>query len=337
MIDLVTHSSAAIDEVGVPTPVTDRIGTALNKASGELRAAVTHLFAGGGKLLRPALVILCARAVGSGSAPSTPQIQEMTGSVYDVAAAVELIHVASLIHDDIIDRASTRRNRPSVNTLWNNHMAVLAGDFLFAEAFNLLSPHATKGAIGLMTQAISAMCQGEIDQRQQAFDANIKESTYLDRVEKKTAKLLAASCEAGARVIGADEFLCRALADYGRYLGLAYQITDDVLDLQGNGATLGKPVGSDLREGVITLPVIRLLEHGDYRPMIASALAARNVDEAMIEQVRTAAISTGTIASVKRKAQELGEKARQSLEVLPASPARARLEQLITEAIFRDR
>jgi heptaprenyl diphosphate synthase len=187
--------------------------------------------------------------------------------VIDIAAAAELIHTASLIHDDIIDQADTRRGVSTLNSIQGNHTAVLAGDFLFATAFGLLANCRCPGALTALTGAIRDMCQAEIEQKETRFHFSVTENAYLSRIEKKTASLLAACCYAGAQAGDHVHETVASLAAYGRNLGLCFQITDDLLDFTGDSATLGKPAGSDLAQGILTLPVIYLLhnsvfEHG---------------------------------------------------------------------------
>ncbi|MGD0153708.1 MAG: polyprenyl synthetase family protein [Thermacetogeniaceae bacterium] len=232
------------------------------------QAGILGVYAGqviraGGKRLRPLLVILC-----SGLADPSHQ------PLIDMAAAAELIHTASLIHDDILDQATTRRGATTINHLQGNHTAVLAGDFLFAAAFDLLTCTGRPEALALMTEAIRAMCQAEIEQKEAVFQFSVTESRYLGRIEKKTAALLAACCGAGALAGGAAPEEVASLMAFGRNLGLCFQITDDLLDFTGDSATLGKPAGSDLAQGILTLPVIYLLQYFAFEQ--ESELAAGN-------------------------------------------------------------
>jgi heptaprenyl diphosphate synthase len=218
--------------------------------AGTLGAHAWHVIRAGGKRLRPLLVILC-------SSIDDPSCQPLI----DMAAAAELIHTASLIHDDIIDRSDSRRSVPTLNHLHGNHTAVLAGDFLFALAFGLLTRSRCPEALALMADAVQAMCQAEIEQKESLFQFSLTESMYLRRIEKKTAALLAACCGAGALAGGLEPEAVASLASYGRNLGLCFQITDDLLDFTGDSADLGKPAGSDLAQGILTLPVIYLLQN----------------------------------------------------------------------------
>jgi heptaprenyl diphosphate synthase len=218
--------------------------------AGALGVYAGHVIRAGGKRLRPLLVLLCSGV----DDPACPQVIE-------IAAAAELIHTASLIHDDILDQADTRRGVPTLNILQGNHTAVLAGDLLFATAFGLLAHCHCPGALAVMTDAIRDMCQAEIEQKEALFQFSVTESMYLNRIEKKTASLLAACCSAGALAGGQVPEAVASLDAYGRNLGLCFQITDDLLDFTGDSSTLGKPSGSDLAQGILTLPVIYLLNN----------------------------------------------------------------------------
>lgn len=317
-------------------PVRERIQHLIERAHGELRQAVDYLFASEGKLLRPTLVWLCAEAYHDYS----PQHRTIVGNldkdaIVDFAAAAEMIHVASLVHDDVIDEALTRRNAVSLNVRFSNHTAVLAGDFLFASAFELLSKHASKGVISLMTDAIARMCHGEIHQKVALYDPGTTEQGYFDRIEGKTAALIAACCEGGARLAGADDETARRFRRYGHKLGLAFQIVDDILDLDGDPDELGKPTGQDLRQGVITLPVIRLLAHSDYYEVLAPSLISRCVDDHCLTAVKTAARAVGAVDSARKTAAQLIHEALEEIKPYCVTPAGLTLKELGNQVIAR--
>jgi heptaprenyl diphosphate synthase len=244
-----------------------------------------HLIRAGGKRLRPLLVILC-------SGIEDPACQPLI----DIATAAELIHTASLIHDDILDRSDTRRGVPTVNHLWGNHTAVLAGDLLFATAFGLLARGHCPGALAAMTAAIRDMCQAEIEQKEAVFQFSVTEDMYLSRIEKKTASLLAACCSAGALAGGLGPEAADSLAAYGRDLGLCYQITDDLLDFTGDSNTLGKPSDSDLVQGILTLPVIYLFNNMAFEQGGEIAIKhcpASKPDQARLQEIARQAATGG--------------------------------------------
>lgn len=339
----VTRTSPELDVA--LTPILSRIDAALEGASGRLAEAARHLLVAGGKHLRPLLVVLSAEAVrstGAGAAPTHAGPTEE--ALYDVAAAVEMIHVASLIHDDIIDEAATRRSVPSVNARWDAHTAVLAGDYLFASAFGVLARYAHLGMAELMTGAIRQMCQGEILQREQAFNPDLTEEEYVDRVRGKTAALLAAACEAGARLSGADPVRAGALREYGLALGLAFQVIDDVLDLDGEDEALGKATGSDLRQGVVTLPVIHLLAEPRWKERFSPLIRRRTIGQELAEEIRLAARESGATERARLTGFALAERAAASLapfEERSASPAGTlavtALKRLCRQAVARAR
>ncbi len=211
---------------------------------GELAA---HLLKAGGKRLRPTLTI-CAAYAARGPCAAAPDV--LTG-----AAAVELVHLGSLYHDDVIDEAETRRGVPSVNARWSNISAILAGDFLLARASSLA---ASLGAdiAGLLADTIGELCRGQVLELQYLFNAERDEETYLSSIEGKTAALLATAARVGGMVSRVNAATLDALTQFGHHLGMCFQIVDDLLDLTASEADLGKPSGNDLHEGVYTLPVI---------------------------------------------------------------------------------
>ena len=210
-----------------------------------------HMVNSGGKRLRPALCLLSARAGQSFNREH----------VMPLAVAIEMVHMASLMHDDVIDEADTRRGAPAVNSQWGNQIAILAGDHMFAQAFQVVYEEHYGEEVALrMAKLISGLSSGEIIQDASVFKGNCGVADYLNRIELKTADFLAVSCELGAMVSGVDEATVKALRTYGHDLGMAFQITDDLLDVVEKTETIGKPAGNDIRQGIVTLPVIRAIE-----------------------------------------------------------------------------
>ncbi len=278
----------------------------------------------GGKRLRPALVILF------GSFAPAPRAE-----LVDVATAVELIHTASLVHDDIIDHAGHRRGIPTISARFGNHQAVLYGDFLFARAFALLTQHGQTGILANMTRAISLMCEGEMEQSALRFDCNLTEADYMAYVHKKTAFFLSSCCLAGAEVCGLSPVYQRHITAFGLQLGYAFQLTDDLLDYCGTGEVTGKPVLHDLAEGYLTLPVIRLLRTHSHGPFLRRLIEERDFSAANMDYVRAALESTGILDDVRRKASLLLMRAKQNLARLPAVPERAFLSRLADHVLNR--
>jgi heptaprenyl diphosphate synthase len=231
-----------------------------------------HGIEAGGKRLRPALVVSAATAIGGREA--------VTERVVDAAAAVELLHLASLYHDDVLDSAAVRRGRPSPNALWGNHAAVLGGDVLLSHAYRVA---ADLGATELrrLAHTLTALCAGQIAESAAQFDAARDVASYDASIRGKTAALLATSCWLGASTAGAPPRTADALASFGMELGVAFQIVDDVLDLYGHGLQTGKPAGSDLREGIFTLPVLMTLQRD---PSLAELLV-EGIDEHGVAEV----------------------------------------------------
>lgn len=231
-----------------------------------------HGIEAGGRRLRPALVVFAAMTIGGRDA--------VNERVVDAAAAVELLHLASLYHDDVLDSAPIRRGRPSPNALWGNHAAVLGGDVLLSHAYRVA---ATLGAAELqrLSLTLAALCSGQLAESSAQFDATRDVADYEASIRGKTAALLATSCWLGATTAGACADAAEALGRFGMELGIAFQVVDDVLDLYGHGLQIGKPAGSDLREGVFTLPVLLTLQRD---PALAELLV-EGIDEQGVRDV----------------------------------------------------
>lgn len=245
---------------------------AMNSVAPLIPVVGEHTFGGGGKRIRPILVLLASRLCGY-RGPRAIQI----------ASAVELLHTATLLHDDVIDRAETRRGRPSVSAVWGDRIAILVGDFLYARASLTLVEDGDPEILWSYSNTIREMSEGEVLQLQHSFDPEISESVYLDIIRRKTARLIANATESGAILAGVTRAERRALHDYGTDLGMAFQLVDDALDYAGDGGELGKGPLADLAEGKVTMPLILTLKRcsGDERASISAALktiAARGLD-----------------------------------------------------------
>ena len=227
-----------------------------------------HLLSAGGKRLRPALTILCAQMAGAD-----------TKRTVTFATVVELMHTATLIHDDVIDDAGTRRGRPSANRLWGNQSVVMAGDYLYAKSFEILAEDGDVEIIRLFSDASSKMCAGEILELQKAFDSDLSEAGYEEIIRLKTGQLIRAACEAGVISGGGEWVTAGRLGQFGLHIGMAFQMVDDLLDICGDGVQLGKPAGNDLIEGKVTLPIIRTLSTlpDAERDVLARIISSREV------------------------------------------------------------
>lgn len=269
----------------------------------------SHLLTAGGKRLRPLLVLNC------GLLFDGPLSELLTA-----AAATELIHMASLIHDDIIDGASMRRNRPSVNQLWGNHRAVLIGNYLFAKAVGILSNKRLIGCLDRMSESIQNMVLGEIHQANDSFNFETTITDYYDRIAKKTAIFIKNCCESGASIAGATPTQVGRLGEYGLQIGIAFQIVDDILDFTGDPGTMGKPKWEDLINGNMTLPLILLLQDSEYAAQLRRSLKEKEAGETFYAEVTGILNQSGVIARSYQIARTHIEKAKEVFDSLPRSP-----------------
>lgn len=278
----------------------------------------------GGKRIRPILVLLSAEACG---APVWDAI--------DAAAAVELIHTASLLHDDVVDHASTRRGEPTLHSLWSNKLAVLGGDFILAQALHLLMSSGDLRLLQSMADTVAAMGEGEILQIFQLFDSDVTEEDYLARIRCKTAVLMASSCEMGALLAGVPGTTVEALKTYGMAAGMAFQVVDDLLDYVGDQRTVGKPVGSDLREGNLTLPIIHAMR-GERGEDLRKAIDRQKLTAGAVERIAARVRRSGSLDYAYRVAEGFVAQARAALASLPETPARAWLDSLAGYLLARE-
>lgn len=283
----------------------------------QLRVMSLHLITAGGKRVRPALLFLAA-SFGRGE-PARLQT---------AAAALELIHVASLYHDDIMDRAPQRRRGASINARWGNQAAAFAGTYLFARGSALL---ASLGQVPgrLAGEAAVTLCTGQLQEVENAFNLALAEEEHLDILRRKTAALLELPCRLGAFLAGVPEEMAAGLAEYGRQLGLAFQLADDALDLAGDAAEMGKATGTDLREGVYSLAVLRALRRGDAAAeSLAALLHQAHLSGADIARAVRLVQESGAIPEALEVARACAARARAALVDLPDTPARQSLSRL---------
>jgi octaprenyl-diphosphate synthase len=268
-----------------------------------------YLRGGGGKRIRPSLLLLSARLLG------------YTGhGAIRLGAVVELVHTATLVHDDIIDGADMRRGRPSANTTWGNEKCVLAGDWLYMQAFRVALEEKNFRVLDLLISLTQQMVEGELLQIQKLGKA-VSEAEYYDLIYRKTACLFSVSMRLGAVLAGASEAVEDNLGAYGRAVGLAFQIVDDVLDLTATEEVLGKPVASDLREGKATLAVIHSADHGTAadRQTIQRVLSDRSFEHISPEQIQAILIRNGSVEYAMSAADRYAEQGRQAIAHLPDS------------------
>ena len=288
-----------------------------------------YLRASGGKRVRPALTILSNYAVGG------------DGARYNsirMATVMEFLHTATLVHDDIIDKADTRRKRPTVNALYGNETAVLMGDWLYMSAFETSLAERSLPILDILTRVTRKMTEGELLQLTLLSDANVTEAQYFDVLKRKTAYLFSASCEIGAILGGAAENQQAALRDYGLSLGTAFQLIDDVLDFTSNEEALGKAAGADLLGGKVTLPLIYLRDaEPQTREMIQTVLHEGTYTTVRQQDLLEAITRTGALDRARGRANEFAEDARSALDPLPDSDYTESLRALPTYILDRDR
>jgi octaprenyl-diphosphate synthase len=286
-----------------------------------------YLRQSGGKRLRPSLLLLAAKALG----------YQGRGAIR-LGAVVELVHTATLVHDDIIDGADTRRGRPSANTTWGNEKCVLAGDWLYMQAFRVALEERNLKVLDLLTSLTQQMVEGELLQIEKLGRAVI-ETEYYDLIYRKTACLFATSMRLSSVLAESSMEVEDSLGNYGRNVGLAFQIVDDVLDLTATEEVLGKPVASDLREGKATLPVIHSMEHGTAadRNMIQWVLEDRSFKRVSHEQIVEILNRNGSVDYAMAAAFHYAEHARTSLSVLPDNEFRRALLWVPDFVVARDK
>lgn len=274
-----------------------------------LTETANHLFKAGGKRLRPAFALLAAKFH-----------RYDLAAVLPLAMSLELIHMATLVHDDVVDNAQTRRGTPTVKALWGNRVSTHTGDYLLAKALILVADYENEMIPRELARACVLMSEGEILQLTGANRPDLRQ--YLKRIKGKTAVLIEAACKLGAVATGAPRSIYQPLGCYGHHLGMAFQITDDILDMVANERQLGKPVGGDLRQGVITLPVIYALERSAEQETLARIVACSEKTAKDIEDAIRITIDCGGIEFAFRIAESYLAKARAQLARLPAIPAR---------------
>lgn len=287
-----------------------------------------YLRASGGKRVRPGLLILANYAVG-GTATNDKVIK--------LATVMEMLHTATLVHDDIIDNADLRRSRASVNARFGNQTAVLMGDWLYMSAFETTVEERSLEIIDILTRLTRKMTEGELIQLTRIGRLDISESEYLDILRRKTAFLFSACCEVGAILGGANNAEQSALREYGLALGVAFQLSDDILDLTAATESLGKAAGSDLLEGKLTLPLIFLLER---EPAVKSKIEKIMFDGDYTAlsrgDLRQKLINHGILDEIRSRCEDHANRARKSLDVLPQSEYRSSLEDVLTFVIERN-
>jgi octaprenyl-diphosphate synthase len=289
-------------------------------------ALADHLIAGSAKRLRPLLTVAAARMVGA-----------RDDACLKLAAAVEFIHTATLLHDDVVDSSELRRGRVAAHLIWGAPSSVLVGDFLFARAFELMVGSGSMPALEILARASRVIAEGEVLQLTRAHDLDLSQDVYLEIIRAKTAELFAAAAESGAVSAGAPPERCRALRRYGQDLGVAFQLVDDALDYSGDAGTLGKNAGDDFREGKATLPLLLAMQRtgASEREFWVRTVDRRDQTTADFDRARELMRQTGAIASTLDLARSYAESAKATLAEFPANAWRPALEALADFAVSR--
>jgi octaprenyl-diphosphate synthase len=314
--DLVRSDLVAVDAV---------IRASMKSAVPLVDQVADHIISGGGKRLRPLIVLLAARACG------------YRGSSHiDAAAFIEFIHTATLLHDDVVDDSSLRRGRRTANAEFGNAASVLVGDFVYSRAFQMMAAIGSQRVMEVMSEATNVIAEGEVLQLMNSGDPDTTQQRYLEVIQRKTAKLFESGAEVAAVIAGASPSLQRALADYGRHLGTAYQLIDDVLDYRANPEELGKNLGDDLAEGKPTLPLIQALRQTSdetARRLIREAIENGGLDH--LERIVATIESTGALEYTRALAQDEADQALNALHALPETPFKQGLASLARFAVER--
>ncbi|AHF07196.1 polyprenyl synthetase family protein [Desulfitobacterium metallireducens] len=303
--------------------VEEELHKTVAKAQGMILKSCSHLLSSGGKRLRPLLTLHSGMCFGP-----------LNTATLQAAVAAELIHMASLIHDDVIDHSDLRRGQPTINSQQGNLNAVLTGDYLFAEAFQILSSHQLMDSMHYLVEAIQSMCTGEVEQAKHQFNFSLTINDYFERIAQKTGILLASSCRSGAATAGASQGDIERLGTYGMYLGYAYQIIDDLLDYTGNPEQTGKPVGADLINGNLTLPMIYLLNNPLYGPW-ARELLQDKITSQSLRKIIQALISSDAMDEAFSTAQTCITSALSYLEKIPDGSSKTVLTDLAYQVLYR--
>lgn len=285
-----------------------------------------YLIESGGKRLRPMLTVAAAQLFGGG-----------TGTAINFAAAVEFMHNATLLHDDVVDESDMRRGKPAARMVWGNKASILVGDFLLGQAFMMMVETGDIAALGVLSSASAVMAEGEVFQLAKTGDLATTPAEYAEVIRAKTAVLFEAACEVGAMSGGADAAGRRALARYGLELGNAFQLVDDVLDYGGQAGELGKNTGDDLREGKMTLPVILALAEGDEaeKSVIAGTLGNSDASAEDVADVVAIMNRHATLSRTLQQAHAHAEAAQQALSALPESEMRTLLGEVVEFSVLR--
>lgn len=305
--------------------VNETIQAQLNSDVSLINQLGFYIVSGGGKRLRPLLAILSARALG------------YQGETHTTAAAfIEFLHTATLLHDDVVDESDMRRGKATANAAFGNAASVLVGDFIYTRSFQMMTTLGSLRILELMSDAVNVIAEGEVQQLMNCNDPNTTEENYLQVIYSKTARLFEAATQIGAILSNASPEIETALQNYGKYLGTAFQLIDDVMDYTSDGSEMGKNVGDDLAEGKPTLPLLYAMQHGtpEQKEMIREAIEKANGME-QLDAILAAMKQTGSLEYTTNKALEEADKAINELSILPESEYKQALIALAHMAVNR--
>jgi octaprenyl-diphosphate synthase len=310
--------------------VADRFHEELNSDLRCVNTLVKHVSRFRGKMLRPCLVLLSGKAC----APT----EKISNALITLATVVEMVHMSTLVHDDVLDEAELRRKGATINHLRGNEAAVLLGDYLISHSYHLCSSLNSVAASRLIAQTTNQVCEGELLQIDNRNNVDLDEQTYLKIITRKTASLCAACCTLGASFSGPPAAPAEQIAQlesYGLSLGIAFQIQDDVLDIVGDSSTVGKTLGIDIEKGKMTLPMIHFLRTApaEHRTLLRSLLASREADK--VERIRNLILPSPSIAFAQDRARELVDRARRAMASLPDSEAKRVLDTMAEFVVSR--
>jgi octaprenyl-diphosphate synthase len=323
--DLSHPEAAAVDPMAADMAQVDEVIRHRLASEVALINQISHyIVSAGGKRIRPRLVLLFADALGF-----------VGPERYELAATVEFIHTATLLHDDVVDESSLRRGRETANALFGNAASVLVGDFLYSRAFQMMVSVNRMRVLDVLADATNVIAEGEVLQLMNMHDPDLAVDAYLRVIRFKTAKLFEASARLGAVLAGADTAVEEACADYGRSLGTAFQLVDDLLDYEGDTSALGKNVGDDLREGKPTLPLLVAMARSsdDERQLIRHAIEHGEPDR--LDEILAIVRRTGALTATRDAARAEADKADRALGALPESAARKALLELSARSVER--
>jgi len=313
---------AAADMAGVDALILSRMQSPVSV----IPALADHIIEAGGKRLRPLLTVVAARVAGA-----------RDDTALKLAAAVEFIHTATLLHDDVVDGSDLRRGKVAAHLIWGAPSSVLVGDFLFARAFELMVETGSMRAMEILARAARVIAEGEVLQLSRAHDVNLSQETYLEIISAKTAELFAAAAEAGAVAAGGGAGQSSALRSYGFNLGLAFQLSDDALDYGGATETLGKNAGDDFREGKATLPLLLAIARtgAKERDFWDRVIGRQDQGEGDFRRARELIVGAGALEAALDLAGDYADRAKAALDIFPSTPLRDGLEALADFAVTR--